>query len=399
MFKRSFFFRYLSPYTGRIVFNVFLRTLAAVFTVVLLLCIAPMLSLLFSDGSLIQSAEPGQSALSENLIDLMKNWVNMSVQCYGKNKTLLLITWTLMFLYFLKNTFSYLGLYYFTPIRNGVVASLRNDLYIRLIILPLSFFSVHKKGDLMSRLSSDLQEIDENILKQIQQVLIDIVTFLFMLAALFFISTPLTLFVLFILPIAGISTGFLSKSLRRSSPKQQASLGRLTSQLEESIQGIKTIRSYNTTSFSIAKFKQENTVFNNLKIQVCHRVDLSSPVSEFIGTIAIVGLLILGGYFILGSESTSISPEAFITYLVTLTQILPSSKNIATAYYGLQRGKGSVARIKDILYADEVITQKENALAIKDLTHNIEFRHVGFTYHNDEVLHDINLIIPKGKNI
>lgn len=397
MFKKSFFFRYLSPYTGRIIVNTFLRVIAAVFTMLLLLCVAPILSLLFGQIGGI-SMVTTRDAISESVIQSTKEWVQLAVNVYGSNEALAIVCGVLLFCFFLKNLFGYLGLYYFNPIRNGAVESLRNDLFEKLMVLPLSFFKVHRKGDLISRLSGDIQEIDENVLKQIQQVLTDATTTIFLVIVLLMISPSLTLVVVCVLPIAGFATGFFSKTLRRSSPEQQASLGRLISQMEEGVEGIKTLRSYNTTTFSINRFKEENNIYNRIKVGVSQRVDLGSPVSEVVGTLAIVCILICGGYYILGKNSV-LSPEAFITYLLTLTQILLPAKNLTTAYYSLQRGKGSVNRIKEILYADEVVVEKQNAFDVKEFKDSIEWRSVSFKYGDCEVLHGINLIIPKGKYI
>lgn len=400
MFRHSFFYRYLSPYTGRLLFNAFLRLLSALFTMVLLMGLSPVLSLLFGrlDGMAAIGAVTPRDALSESVIQGAKAWVQGLVDHWGAVPALGIVCAMLLGLYFLKNLSAYMGLYLFTPIRNNVVARLRNDLFEKLMILPLSFFAGQKKGDLMSRLSSDVQEIDESVLKQIQQVLTDLALVLLLVFGLFMISVRLTLFVMVLLPITGFMTGFFSKTLRRASPKQQASLGRLVTQTEESIEGVKTLRSYNTESFSIARFQEELDYFNRIKIRVLRRMDLGSPVSEVIGTIAVLSILVFGGYFILGQQST-LSPEAFITYLLTMVIILQPAKNLTTAYYGIQRGRGSVRRVKEILYADEVIVEAVQPVGIDNFNTAIEWRDVSFRYGETEALSHINLRIPKGKYV
>lgn len=397
MFKRSFFYRYLSPYTWLLLLNVLLRTLGALFTVLLLLGVAPLLTVLFQ-ASAAPTQEMGQSKVSANLIERIKLWVEISMQENGQEQTLYIVVIAVITLYFLKNLFSYLGLYFFTPIRNGAIEKLRNDVYFKLLILPLSFYSLNKKGDLLSRLSSDIQEIDETILKQIQQFLIDIVLFIIMFIALFLISVPLTIAVLLLLPIAGGATATLSKSLRKASPKMQSLSGNLSCQLEESIQGIKNIKSYYNNDFVVAKYKQTNSLFSKLKTFVYRRSDLSSPLSEFIGTLSIVILLLLGGFLIL-KDGVSMPAEALITYLITLTQIINPAKNLSTAFYSLQRGKASVRRIKDILYAEEKICEKEMALPINEFKNEIEFKNLYFSYGTNDVLKNINLKIKKGEHV
>lgn len=403
MFKRSFFYRYLSPYAGRLLLNAFLRVLSAAFTMILLLGVAPVLSLLF--GRMDETGAGGiaggagmHDALSETVIQAAGRWVQGLVTVHGSVVALGIVCAVLFGLYFLKNLFAYLGLYLFTPIRNNVVARMRNDLFERLMVLPLSFFAVQQKGDLISRVSNDVQEIDESVLKQVQQVLTDLAMVILLVAGLFILSTRLSLVVLVILPITGFITGFFSKTLRRASPKQQASQGRLVTQTEESIEGVKTLRSYNTVPFSIARFKAESERFYKLKVKVLRRVDLGSPVSEVIGTLAVVCILVAGGYFILAGQS-SLSPEAFITYLLTMTMILQPAKNLTTAYYGIQRGKGSVRRVKEILFADEVIVEAERPVGIASFEDAIEWRDVSFRYGDTEALSHIDLRIPKGRYV
>lgn len=406
MFKHSFFYRYLSPYAGRLLLNAFLRVLSAVFTMVLLLGVAPVLSLLFGrmdaagadGGTAVVEGTGMRDALSETVIQAAGQWVKGLVTEYGHATALGIVCAVLFGLYFLKNLFAYLGLYLFTPIRNNVVARMRNDLFERLMVLPLSFFAVQQKGDLISRISNDVQEIDESVLKQVQQVLTDLAMVILLVAGLFMISTRLSLVVLAILPITGFATGFFSKTLRRSSPKQQASQGRLVTQTEESIEGVKTLRSYNTVPFSIARFKAESQLFYKLKVKVLRRVDLGSPVSEVIGTLAVVCILVAGGYFILTGRG-GLSPEGFITYLLTMTMILQPAKNLTTAYYGIQRGKGSVRRVKEILFADEVIMEAERPVGIAAFGEAVEWRDVSFRYGDTEALSHIDLRISKGKYV
>ncbi|MDE6106286.1 MAG: hypothetical protein K2F84_04255, partial [Bacteroidales bacterium] len=217
MFKRSFFYRYLSPYAGRLLLNTLLRVLSAVFTMILLLGVAPVLSLLF--GRINATGGGGMhDALSETVIQAAGRWVQGLVTAHGSVAALGIVCAVLLGLYFLKNLCAYLGLYFFTPIRNNVVARMRNDLFERLMVLPLSFFASQRKGDLISRISSDVQEIDEGVLKQVQQVLTDLAMVILLVAGLFMLSTQLSLIVLVLLPITGFLTGFSSKMLRRASP-------------------------------------------------------------------------------------------------------------------------------------------------------------------------------------
>lgn len=398
MFKRSFFYRYLSPYMGRLLLNAFLRVLSAVFTMVLLLGVAPVLSLLFGRIDVMGGGGGMHDALSETVMQWAGRWVQGLVAAYGNVSALGIVCAALLGMYFLKNLFAYLGLYLFTPIRNNVVARMRNDLFERLMVLPLSFFAAQRKGDLISRLSGDVQEIDEGVLKQVQQVLTDLAMVILLVAGLFTLSARLSLIVLVLLPVTGFLTGFFSKTLRRASPKQQASLGRLITQTEETIDGVKTLRSYNTEAFSVNRFKEEGERYYNLKVKVLRRVDLGSPVSEVVGTLAVVCILVAGGYYILEDRGV-LSPEAFITYLLTMTMILQPAKNLTTAYYSIQRGKGSVRRVKEILFADEVVMEAAHPVALPAFEDAIEWRNVSFRYDDTEAVSHIDLRISKGKYV
>ena len=395
LFKHSFFYRYVAPYTGRLLFNVLLRVLSALFTLVLTIAIAPLLSLLFDTGS-TQSAITG-SGLAQSGLEILENWIQLSVTENGKYETLFYVVSALFLAYFLKNLCAYMGLYLFIPIRNRMVAKLRNDMFHKFMILPLSYYAKQHKGDLISRISNNTQDVDTQMLNQIQQVMVDVVTFIFLIAALFFISTPLTICVLILLPLIGVLTSFLSRSLKRKSKRLQDTIGRISAQVTESLEGIKTLRSYNTTGYALRKFEAENALFFKLNTRVFRRLYSSHPLNEVLGTTAVALILVIGGYLILSDKS--LRPEAFITYLVTMIQILPTSKNIMTAYFTYQSGKGSWMRIKEVLKADEVILEKKNAAEIHDIRQSIRFENVGFTYGKKPTLKNIDLELPKGRFI
>ena len=395
LFKHSFFYRYVAPYTGRLLFNVLLRVLSALFTLVLTIAIAPLLALLFDTGK-AESAMTG-GGLAQSGMELLENWVHLSVVTNGKYETLLYVVLALLSAYFLKNLCAYMGLYLFIPIRNQMVARLRDDMFHKFMILPLSFYANQQKGDLISRISNNTQDVDTQMLNQIQQVMVDVVTFIFLIAALFFISTPLTICVLILLPLIGVLTSFLSRSLKRKSKRLQDTIGRISAQVTESLEGIKTLRSYNTTGYALRKFEAENALFFKLNTRVFRRLYSSHPLNEVLGTTAVALILVIGGYLILSDKS--LRPEAFITYLVTMIQILPTSKNIMTAYFTYQSGKGSWMRIKEVLKADEVILEKKNAAEIHDIRQSIRFENVGFTYGKKPTLKNIDLELPKGRFI
>lgn len=393
MFKRSFFFRYLSPYTGQLAINVLLRSLSAVFAAILVFSVAPLLSLLFGTS---QTQAAGGSAANA-LMGRLESWVELSIAQNGKPATLAWVVAALFLAYLLKNLCAYMGLYWFTPIRNKVVARMRNDLFHKFLILPLSFYAQSQKGDLLARISYNTQDVDSQILNQVQQSLVDVITVIILVAMLFFISVPLTLFVLALIPVIGLATSFISRSLKRRSRDLQNSIGRISSQVTQSLEGIKAIRSYNATGNAIGKFTDESRLFYKLNRRVEYRLTLSSPINEVLGTAAVVTILIAGGFLIL--RTRTLRPEIFIVYLLTMIQILPSSKNIITAYFTYRSGKGSLARIKEVLQAEEVIEEKADALPVAGFEHEIAFEDVSFSYGEKTTLEHVNLRIGKGRFI
>lgn len=401
LFRRSFFFHYLSPYTGQLAINVLLRTLSAIFATVLVFSVAPLLSLLFGTAGGLETVTGSANSAVNALMDVLEGWVTFSIAHNGKTVTLVWVVGALFLAYFLKDLCAYLGLYWFTPIRNKMVATLRKDLYHQYLILPLSFYTKAQKGDLLSRISHNTQDIDNQMLNQIQQVLVDVITLLFLVAMLFFISVPLTVFIIILIPVVGGITSLVSRSLRRKSKALQDSVGRISSQASQSLDGMKTIRSYNATEDAVGRFKKENAVFYRLHRHVGYRMSVASPLNDVLGTTAVVAALMMGGWLILHEKS--LRPEVFIVYLITLIQILPSSKNIVTAYFTFRSGRGSLDRIKEILRADEVVVEKRDAVRVNTFEKELEFKDVCFDYEDNDperpTLQDINLRIERGKFI
>ncbi|MDR2556206.1 MAG: ABC transporter ATP-binding protein/permease [Bacteroidales bacterium] len=430
MFKNSFFYKYLSPNGGLLLFNVLLRMVSAVLMVAVLVGVAPVFSLLFGVATDSLTDVSVQGALMQNFIGFLDSILAQMTAQYGNIHTLLAVTAAFVLLFFLKNIFDYFGLYTFTPVRTRAVENIRNDLYNRLLVLPLSFFFKNKRGDLLSRMGSDVQEIDEAILKSIGTSIADIVMFIGLVTCLFLISPPLAGAATLALPLAAWLIGLTSRSLKRKSPAMQAALGRLTAHIEESMRGVKTILAYNNVPHSTAKFKEENEKFTRIKTSVYRRTDLGSPVSEVVGTFFIVLLLVSGGWLIFnggggagsnnddvgfGGRLFTLKPEAFIVFLLILVQLITPAKNLANSWFNVKRGRASVARIKEVLRADEVITQAADALPVEQFNESIEFKNVWFWYdsscgencgdiatafaRNNAALKGISITIHKGQHI
>jgi ABC-type multidrug transport system fused ATPase/permease subunit len=376
--------------------------ISAVLMVAVLVGVAPVFSLLFGVAMDTVTGVSANGALMQNFIVFLDSILAQMTVDYGNIYTLLAVTFAFALLFFLKNVFDYFGLYTFTPIRTRAIENIRNNLYNRLLVLPLSFFFKNKRGDLLSRMSSDVQEIDEAILKSIGTGIADIVMFIGLVVCLFLISVPLASVAVIMLPLAAWLIGLASRSLKRKSPAMQAALGRLTAHIEESLRGVKTIFAYNNVPHSTAKFNKGNGIFTRIKTSVYRRIDLGSPVSEVTGTFFIVLLLVAGGWLIFNGGSVgnadvadssvgasgglfALKPEAFIVFLLVLIQLIVPAKNLANSWFNVKRGRASVSRIKEILRADEVIVQIADALPIEQFNDCIEFKNVWFWY--DELQH------------
>ena len=377
--------------------------------VVVLVGIAPVFSLLFGVDTGNAAGVTLNGALMQDVIIFLGDVLIRMKTDYGEINTLLVVTGTILLLFLLKNIFEYLGLYTFTPIRTRVVENIRNDLYRKLLILPLSFFSKNKRGDLLARTGNDVQEIDETILKSIGISIADTVMFIGLVSCLFLISIPLAGITVIVLPFAAWLIGLASRSLKRKSPAMQEALGRLTTYIEESMRGVKTIFAYNNVPYCTVKFNEENRKFTRIKTSVYRHTDLGSPVSEVTSMFFVVLLLMAGGWLIFNDKTNNglfiLKPEAFVVFLIILVQLIIPAKNIANAWFNIKRGRASVARIKEILRVDEVITQAANAVTIEQFNESIEFKNVWFRYDdnddkkNNAALKDLSLSVKKGQHI
>lgn len=398
MFKLDFVNRYLSRYTLPIILSIIFSFLAVVFSVLTYSTLYPFLQLLFDNIKPVESSVP----FTFN-IDAINNNVNYLfseiIRVQGKSKALLYISISAMFLFLFKNLLTYFSSYILAPVRNGVLCNIRNDVYHKLMILPLSFYRFHKKGDIISRATNDAQELDESILKPLQMIFIQLLTIIFYLFALFVISYKLTLFVMILLPIGAFIISRISKTLKKTANKLQSRQGVILSLIEESISGLRIIKAYNAIDFSNERFQKNNEVFTKIKNIIYRRTDLASPLSEVLGTFIVILTFLYGGSLII-SEESSLDGASFFLYLVLFINIINPSKSLTTAFYQIQKGKASIARIKFIFDAKEVIEEHSDAVHVDQFNENITFKNVSFYYEtNKTVLHQINLQIQKGKSI
>ena len=289
-------------------------------------------------------------------------------------------------------------MFFLAPIRNGVVRDLRNDLYKKVLILPLSFYSEQRKGDIIARMTSDAQEVDYSIMSSLEMIFRDPLAIISYLVTLFIISPSLTLFVFVLLPVSGYLIGRIGKSLKRTSQKSQRQLGIILSIIEETIGGLRIIKAFNAIDHTDKNFQKNNQKYTRLMIRLYRKKDLASPLSEFLAATVLVVVLWYGGRLVLNPENP-LDAAVFITYLGIFSQVIPPAKSITTAIYNVQKGGASVERIQSVFEAPEVILEKTAPIRKEEFKESIEYDQVNFAYEKDLVLKDIRLIVEKGKTI
>jgi len=284
---------------------------------------------------------------------------------------LLLVSASMIFFSLLRNLFAYLSLHFLAPMRAGIVKDIRNNLYVKILSLPASYFSNEKKGDLMARMTNDVQEIESSIISSLEMAFRDPLTILIYLGFLIIMSPQLTLFVLVLLPISGFIIGRIGRSLRKKSFKSQTKLGTLLSLIEETLSGLRIIKAFTAEKPMTGRFMIINDEFTKLQIKINRRRGLASPVGEFLGTVVMVIIMVFGATLILNGK-TNMQPEQFLTYLATFYLIIAPAKSFSTAYYNILKGLASAERIDFILKAQNKINNLNdwNKIQVKFLSHH-----------------------------
>lgn len=396
--------KYTKNYKGYTALNILFNILFALFSAATLALIAPFLDLLFktSEGKIIaiMMEGPPEFSLTAEYFKAAPNYYLAGlIFLYKKTGALMIICFMVFALTFLKNTCRYFAMYFVAPIRNGVVRDLRNRMYKKSLSLPLSYYSEEKKGDLMSRMTTDVQEIEWSIMQTLEMIFREPLTVIIMFSLMLAISLKLTLYILLLLPIAALFIALLGKSLKNASRKTKETLGGLISIIEETLGSLKVIKAFNATGPMSKKFEETNQTFYKQSVRVYRKTDLASPLTEIIVTGILMLILFIGGKMVFENELTA---SQFITYFALASQLIPPIKQITTSYNNIQKGVASEERIDKILLADDLIHDKSNAIELKEFNSAVEYKNVSFAYHKGDegyVLRDINLNIAKGKMI
>ena len=390
-------FKYAKQYWGFALLNILFNVLSVLFSLVSLAMVIPFLRLLFGNEKLVL-VQPAFHLTVSSVTDNFNYYFGSIIVNYGKVDALIFICFFVVILFFLKNFFRYMAMFYLAPVRNGVVKDLRNDLYMKILILPLSYYTEQKKGDIIARVTTDVQEVEWSIMSSLEMMFRDPLNIVIFLVTLMIMSTQLTICVLLLLPFTAFFIGRIGKSLKRSSDRVQKRMGIILSVIEETLSGLRIIKAFNAIEHSNDKFKRINDNYTTMMNRVYRKRDLANPLSEFIGALVLSIIMWFGGKLVLGANAT-ITPEVFIAYVVIFSQLIVPVKSFVTAFYNIQKGAASAERIQQILSAEEVIVEKPDAVQLKEFKNEIVYRNVSFTYEKEQVLSDINLTIGKGKTI
>lgn len=361
--------------------------------------IVPFLNVLFSqERNYVLKPWSGSVKV---LLNNFNYYLSDFVVQHGQLEALSFISLLVVILFFFKNITRYLAMYYLVPIRNGVVRDIRRDVYSKILTLPIGYFTDERKGDIMARVTNDVQEVEWGIMNSLEAAFREPLNIIIFLVTMFSMSSELTLFVLVLLPIAGLLIGRIGKSLKKKSSLAQIKVGELLSNLDESLGGLRIIHAFTAEEKSKERFGHINQSLFRMLNKIGRRRDLASPLSEFLGAAVLTIVMYFGGRLVLGANA-NLEPSEFIAFIAIFSQLIPPAKALTTAWYNIQKGLASAERIYHILDAPVAVKDIENPKSVKAFSGAVQFKNVSFAYRGGEagyVLKNINLDIPHGKTI
>lgn len=400
MNKTRLLLKYLIPYKWSAIKNIVFNILSAIFALFSFILIGPFIEIIFQTVDVIN--EPGPFRLNkEYLTDYFTYYLSDFIQKNGHSgqvKALLLVSVMFLIASLLKNAFIFLGNNSMAYMRACIVRDMRKKLYFKVLRLPLSFFTNSRKGDIMTRISNDVQEIEISVVSSLTMLFRDPISILIFVIYLVTTSLQLSIMALVLLPLAGWFISRASRSLRGQSFVGQQNLGRLLSVVEETLTGLRIVKGFNAEEKMKAQFSASNEQYAKVFKRVARKAYLASPLSEFLGSIVVVLILYLGGTLVLNGKG-GMSSQDLVVFIVVFSQILHPAKSVSSAWFNIQKGMASLDRIDEILSAEETITDSSDARPVKEFKDSIEFRGVWYAYNSEPVLKDINLKIKKGQTI
>lgn len=392
--------RFVPPYKKYLCLNLLFNLLAAVLTVFSFAIIIPILEMLFGIRETGYSyMAVGQGDLKEVILNNFYYYTQEGIASFGPSKTLALLAAVLVAMTALKTGTTYLSSYFIVPLRNGIVRDIRNSMYEKILRLPIGFFTGERKGDVMARMSGDVAEIEASVMASLDMLFKNPVMIIVCLSTMIFISWQLTLFVLILLPLAGLMMGEVGKRLKRKSFEAQEKWGVIMSFIEETLGGLRIVKAFNAEPKMGRRFRADTQEFFEMTNAVARRQSLAHPMSEFLGTLTIAIVLWFGGTLILDGRS-SINAASFIYYMVIFYSIINPAKDLSKAAYAIQKGLASMTRIDKILLAPNPIRDPGDPVKISRFSGEVTYRHVTFGYDPaNPVVDDINLDIKPGHTV
>lgn len=396
--------RYAKPYRRYAVLNISLNILSAIFNLLSLLLFIPFLKLLFQDPSQLasMSLKPDWNAMGfkEFFVKYQDYLMSSYILEYGKTGALMFICISIVVLFFLKNLTRFFAMYFMVVIRTGVVRDLRNNMFNKLTAQSLGYYTNERKGDIISRVSTDVSEVEWSVMSTLELLFREPFTIIIFLISMFFISVKLTLISLLLIPLSGLIIGRISKSLKRNSAKGQSKLGDLISILEESLGGIRIIKSFNAENQVKKNFHTQNKEFTRLQMRIMRRRDLASPMSEFLGSLVLTALVWIGGNMVFNSAGKAdFTGEQFIGFVIVFSQLMRPIQGVSSAISSIHKGLASLDRINVILESEVTVVDKPGAKNSIAFNSTIEFKDVEFSYADKIVLNKISFHINKGQTI
>ena len=390
-------FGYAWVYKKYFILNILSNIFYAFFGTLSMISLFPMLKVLFNQTEQLNNP-PVWQGMSEaaNYVENYLNYFVTTKKASGSDDVLIFMVSIIIITFLLKNIFNYLSMFFITFLRNGVVKNIRNDIYEKMIKLSLSFYSEKKRGDIVARISSDVQELDNSFLSIFELIVKDPLMVLFTLISMFLISPKLSLFVIIFIPICGFVISVVGKSLRRKSLKVQKEQGQFISLVDETLSGMKILKIFNAEKKFFKKFTDSTNRFYKFSNSVLNRKNLASPLSEFLGISSIAGVLWFGGIMVL--KENSLDASAFIVYLGLAYNILTPAKSLSRATYKVKKASAAAERIFHIIDNETMVVEDKNAQNIESFSSGIEINNITFSYEDETIVDGLNLKIPKGKS-
>lgn len=391
--------RFVPPYKRYLALSIFFNILSAVLTLFSFAMIIPILEMLFKvKEASFRYMHLGDASLKDVAFNNFYYYTQEAIGSFGPAMTLALLALALVVMTALKTGATYMASYFVIPMRSGIVRDIRNHVFDKMVHLPIGFFTNERKGDVMARMTGDVGEIENSIMASLDMMFKNPIMIVVFLGTMVMISWQLTVFVLILLPLAGLVMGKVGKSLKRSSLEQQNQWGLLLSNIEECLGGLRIIKAFNAEEKMETRFHRENQIFFKLSNRIARRQSLAHPMSEFLGTVAIAIVLWFGGALIL-SGASSMNAASFIYYMVIFYSIINPAKELSKAMYSIQKGLASMQRVDKILNAQNPIKDPKNPRHISSLRGEINYDNVTFAYGEEPVVREVSLHVPAGATV